>query len=137
MRADELMLGDWVNFFSKYTGKGIGIIGGIEPREGSVEPSTFSVFKYVQNKGEIETHAFFGVSRHSIKGVPLTEEILMKNFPTPETISWFPLDTKPGYFNVYWYGDAGEGGEIHLNIQYVHELQHILKLCNINKEIEL
>ena len=69
--------------------------------------------------------------------IPLTEEILQKNFPDPSEIVWFPLDTLPGYFNIYWEHPSFGDGEIRLNIQYVHELQHILKLCNINKEIEL
>ena len=69
--------------------------------------------------------------------IPLTEEILTRNFPNHKEIVWFPLDTLPGYFNIYWEYPSFGDGEIRLNIQYVHELQHILKLCNINKEIEL
>ena len=69
--------------------------------------------------------------------IPLTEEILTRNFPNHKEIVWFPLDTLPGYFNIYWEHPSFGDGEIRLNIQYAHELQHILKLCNINKEIEL
>ena len=69
--------------------------------------------------------------------IPLTEEILTKNFPNHKEIVWFPLDTKPGYFNIYWEYPSFGDGEIRLNIQYVHELQRILKMCGINKEIIL
>lgn len=66
--------------------------------------------------------------------IPITKEILEKNgikyqFGCP----W------------YQYGDeiGGEGFEIHfalhcqIQIKYVHELQHALRLCKIDKEIEL
>ena len=63
---------------------------------------------------------------------PLTEEILQKNFPTPEEIVWWPL--KDGSFRVEMQDDT------HLIIgkyNYVHELQHALRLCGIEKEIVL
>ena len=69
--------------------------------------------------------------------IPLTEEILTRNFPNHKEIVWFPLDTLTGYFNIYWKHPSFGDGEIRLNIQYVHELQHILKMCGINKEIIL
>ena len=69
--------------------------------------------------------------------IPLTEEFMQRNFPDSSEIVWFPLDTKPGFFNIYWeYPTFGEG-ELRLNIQYVHELQHILNICRIEKEIIL
>lgn len=126
MRADELMFGDWVNAIFD----GEIFQGRITRINGDTEDIGVSLYSAPIGWED-------GDDADDIDPIPLTEEILMKNFPTPDLLSWFPLDTKPGYFNVYWYGDAGEGGEIHLNIQYVHELQHILKLCNINKEIEL
>lgn len=66
------------------------------------------------------------------EGVPLTEEILQKNFPTPEEIIWWPLDD--GSFRVEMQDDT------HLIIgkyNYVHELQHALRLFGKNGEIKL
>jgi hypothetical protein len=82
-----------------------------------------------------DTDVWYGLDTY--EPIPLIEEILQKNFPDPSEIVWFPLDTLPGYFNIYWEHPSFGDGEIRLNIQYVHELQHILKLCNINKEIVL
>ena len=65
-------------------------------------------------------------------GIPLTEEILQKNFPTPEEIVWWPL--KDGSFRVEMQDDT------HLIIgkyNYVHELQHALRLFGKDGEIEL
>ena len=82
-----------------------------------------------------DTDVWYGLDTY--EPIPLTEEILQKNFPNPSEIVWFPLDTKPRYFNIYWEYPSFGDREIRLNIQWVHELQHILKLCNINKEIVL
>lgn len=64
--------------------------------------------------------------------IPLTEEILQKNFPTPEEIVWWPLND--GSFRVEMQDDT------HLIIgkyNYVHELQHALRLFGKDGEIEL
>lgn len=65
-------------------------------------------------------------------GIPLTEETLQENFPTPEEIVWWPL--KDGSFRVEMQDDT------HLIIgkyNYVHELQHALRLFGKEGEIEL
>ena len=64
--------------------------------------------------------------------IPLTEEILQKNFPTPEEIVWWPLND--GSFRVEMQDDT------HLIIgkyNYVHELQHALRLFGKDGEIKL
>lgn len=65
-----------------------------------------------------------------IVGIPLTEEILQKNFPTPEEIVWWPLND--GSFRAEMQDDT------HLIIgkyNYVHQLQHAMRLCGTEKEI--
>ena len=65
-------------------------------------------------------------------GIPLTEEILQENFTIPEEIVWWPLND--GSFRVEMQDDT------HLIIgkyNYVHELQHALRLFGKNGEIEL
>ena len=67
-----------------------------------------------------------------IEPIPLTYEFLRKIFP----------NTNDG---VYWHGRKGKfeftmengANEITVLIEYVHELQHALRLCGIEKEIEL
>ena len=65
-------------------------------------------------------------------GIPLTEEILQENFPTPEEIVWWPLND--GSFRVEMQDDT------HLIIgkyNYVHELQHALRPFGKDGESEL
>ena len=67
-----------------------------------------------------------------IEPIPLTTEILQKNFPTPEEIVWWPLND--GSFRVAMQDDT------HLIIgkyNYVHELQHALRLFGKDGEIKL
>lgn len=87
--------------------------------------------------------------------IPLTPEILKKNgfgyvendtYPyTGEVLSHFYLGEEGYCANMDIHiGTDNKGGfwfnspKISLNsFHYVHELQHVLRLCNINKEIEL
>ena len=65
--------------------------------------------------------------------VPLTTEILEKNFPTTEDgVIW--SETADGdLFNIRVEYDKYVEGIF----KFVHELQHALRLCNIEKTIEL
>ena len=67
-----------------------------------------------------------------IVGIPLTEEILRNNFPTPKLIVWFP-------FEYSWHCETRTNTDIMVsgNFRYVHELQRTLRLCKIEKTIEL
>lgn len=72
------------------------------------------------------------VNAINVEPIPLTEEILQKNFPTPEEIVWWPF--KDGSFRVEMQDDT------HLIIgkyNYVHELQHALRLFGKDGEIKL
>lgn len=81
------------------------------------------------------------VNQAELSGVPFTPEILEKN-------EW----KKPDGFNSYWLGKIGllqDGDVWHSalgstkiavtlhNIQYVHQLQHLLFGLNINNEMEV
>jgi hypothetical protein len=69
--------------------------------------------------------------------IHLTEEILQRHFPDPDVITWFPLDAQPGVFNIYWEHPTFGEGEVRLNLRYVHELQHLLRMIKSDKEIQL
>lgn len=86
----------------------------------------------------------------AIEPIPLTAEILNKNFPKScENDYWvdgdFPIigysipchtDGYCPYVEVSIY-DPARVMEFELYLNYVHELQHALRLCGIKKDIEL
>ena len=69
-----------------------------------------------------------------IQEIPLTTEILEKNFPEPtDGLTWFPEE---GGFNCHSYVPKCEINAFGL-FRYVHQLQNALRLCGIEKTIEL
>ena len=82
-----------------------------------------------------------------LKPIPLTREILRKNFGEEDAIGWFNMDEE--YYEVYIreYTDSVWSVSYHsceMNIEeqkvfvfHVHELQHILRFFGIEKEIVL
>ena len=90
----------------------------------------------------------------AIEPIPLTKEILEKNgFILSD--GWWCNERLPkgnGYVSIAFDPDGEdrrtncvydlsitnhESGSVDLHLDYVHQLQHALKLCNIQKEIEL
>lgn len=118
MKATELMIGNIVRQ------KGSGIILEIE----EIKPP------YIMAIGELgQFH------EDTIEPIPLTPEILEKN--------GFVLEDYSGDFmsGKWWTRDdfvipenmIDSVGRNNFNYNYVHELQHALKLCRIEKTIEL
>ena len=87
-----------------------------------------------------------------IKPVPITQEILKKNGFRTGMYSYLELGDSE-WLEYYhhecrlrmWWGGLDEWENhsqrkeiiFQCSVSYVHELQHALRLCNINKEIEL
>lgn len=71
--------------------------------------------------------------------IPLTKDILWRNFPdTLGNVYWIWDDEKSNEEeNWYEFSISGKNVKVNMEIRYVHELQHALRLCGINKEIEL
>lgn len=144
MKANELSIGDWVNVL-KYHWDGspyIGQIDGIIKKHGTY---------YLQFGSALSAE----IDR--CEPIPITPEILEKN--------GFRLKEKGVLYTEYVSGDEhsiiefgfykesihdidtvlncelGFVGGLdrihHCHVKYVHELQHALKLCGIEKEIEL
>ena len=133
--ANELMIGDWVKFTSKY-GYGTGQVVGIEPLEGTAEPTTFIIWK---RDKEGNTKFFVGVSKICVEPIPITPEILEKNGFVYNAIPF--VDGWEQFGLTLYRGGNGYrincGINVSLIIDYVHQLQHALRLCGIEKEIEL
>ena len=76
-----------------------------------------------------------------IEPIPLTAELLMQNGfeKDPETGECL-LSDYDDTFEIYWIGtiltvQSGYGRMELVNCQYVHQLQHALRFCGIEKEI--
>ena len=132
MKADELMIGDWV----LYVGTPMRITGRL------IDDLEFNELNYIEREG--------------FEPIPITPEILEKNGFMKETDGEWAiwnigeegtnsefdslyfqdfrkLYTRDWRFSFDLYG-RGHGG---IHIQYVHELQHALRLYGIEKDINI
>ena len=132
MEANELMIDDWV--YNKNIDKPM-----------QVYPMMFSQMFRRTPDATTEDYNIFPI--------PLTPEILEKNgfvikkkwaqlgnFGDSLLIMWhFEDDAVLGDFKHELEIHQNDTGKVHVHIpcEYVHELQHALKLCGIEKEIEL
>ena len=75
-----------------------------------------------------------------IKPVQLTDEILENNFPEPDILAWWPTG-KDGCYHIEITKDDKEdelgSTEVIIRLKNVHELQHLLRICGIDKKIQL
>ena len=124
MKANELMIGDWIADKRGDKARVVNII------TDEIEGCYYG----------IDTDANYTVQFEDARPIPLTGDILNKNFPDVRYgIAWYWDDNKSTY-NETWYEVRTldiEGMELCVNIRYVHELQHVLRLCGIEKEIVL
>ena len=105
MKANELMIGDWYAFRGhpyKCTASDIASLAECEEKGAPTD----------------------------ISEIPLTAEIMERNFPGPEVIVWWPfLD---GFHCEMQFGaDMLVSG----NFRYANQLQHALRLCWIDADI--
>ena len=119
MKAEELMIGDWVYNTHNDQPEQVYEIG-----SGLVMLAYNDLYEYDE-----------------IEPIPLTAELLMQNGfeKDPETGECL-LSDYDDTFEVCWIGtiltvQSGYGRMELVNCQYVHELQHALRLCGIEKEI--
>ena len=115
MKVNELMIGDWVLY--NETHQQILEISGIDD--------------------EVYLEIDELVHQSEIQPIPLTTEILEKN--------GFVKESRENHGNNLQYCILTDGLWIDISgenffegkLEYVHQLQHALKLCGIEKEIEL
>ena len=152
MKPEELMLGDYVNFL-------IHIEGGntdYDPKVAQYQPMKIvSLSTWVSNDGEVESAEGVINDIDQVKPIPLTAEILEKNFDSDKVdFEGRNIDTRYTDHNefreitIHEYNDGLWEVEIDevefsslptwkMYVCDVHELQHALRLYGINKKIEI
>ena len=122
MEAEDLMIGDWV-YNHRYWECPI------------VEIHKNSAIVIARHYGEEE----FLLSE--LRPIPLTTDILEKNGFVYDSEDKLFEDIYPRISMLYAQYRLVENGGINYGemseIKYVHQLQHALRLCGIDKEIEL
>lgn len=121
MKAEELMIGDWVN------------VGNDE----------FAFPDQIYSLGYDEVDSghgdMVGTYRYDeLFPIPITPEILEKNGFVKQGFPGWEIYTED--FLILWRircFNAANGSFHRSHISYVHELQHALRLCGIKKEIML
>jgi len=134
MKANELMVGDWV--LINGTPRKIQAVNGIDD-EIMADDELYTL-------AEDRYH-----SEDKVDGVPLTPEILEKN-----EFDFLRNDNKDSVWNGWWIYEGLELAtacldkkgnwpcfiniyDSNITCEYVHQLQHALKLCKIEKEVIL
>ena len=146
MKANELMIGDWVNFL-------------IDIEGGDTENDPYNEVYQPLQVGSISSlddvsSVFYGVTNDAaqLRPIPLTEEILEKigfvrfyvnyvNYWKMQVDNSY-IELRPTEGNMaIWLDYDKDNDGIYANyiLPYpdnLHQLQHALRLCNIDKDIE-
>ena len=133
MRVTDLIVGDWVS------------VNGLNLKVGAIHADEIGVF---DPDYKIYWCSDDGLDR--IDPIPLTEEILVKNgfkkndrgdFVIDDTIVIAKENYCPkNYYACTWYQEDFDDEIYYIGIcelTFVHQLQHLLRLAGIEKEIEL
>lgn len=137
MKSKDLMVGDFI-----LVERNEGIYGGpVWKQPGKVLEIYQDEIKvlFADENGDNEYDEILTFLPHEVDGLPITPERLEKN-GFEEFDGWRILDMDD--VEIRWIGTileiSGSLGNMELpNVQCVHELQHALKLCGIDKTIEL
>ena len=116
MKANELMIGDWV--YNKNIDKPM-----------QVYPTMFSQMFRTRPDATTEDYNIFPI--------PITAEILEKNGFSKTTEAEFNYYQMPDDCFEIDINNVGCAYSVDVIIKYVHQLQHALRLCGIDKEIVL
>jgi hypothetical protein len=145
MKVEELMIGDWVHLIStihnvSFPDNGVIQDEGYTTTRTPIKITTVSenCVSYYSNKLEL----YITLSSEDIEPIPLTPEILEKNGFEGIKEGRFP-SLRNHYNDIIFQLERIKEERYckilyifkNIPICYVHELQHALKLCKINKEI--
>lgn len=140
MKARELMRGDWVYY-----------TGDEEPKIKYVDELTALNQVYLLN-GKLDPGSWLIVGEKYIKPIPLTPEILGKNgfrctpakgervYAYDNYVVWVDFKDNKYWLNIKVSNDDKTENPVHYYEGYhssLHELQHALLLCGIDKEITM
>lgn len=121
MDCKDLMIGDWVVLKSN-----------------GVQPDTKIRITELSTDGGFVDDCDNFIGYEELDPIPLTEEILVKNGweeQTDGTNDFFVSRILPELW--HYVGTDYYSYDINIKIQYVHQLQHLLRLAGVQKEIEL
>lgn len=129
MKAEELMIGDWVQsdrLIEPKAAKYSGHFSHYTPAKG--KPYTRLELMYNPNCGS-------QIPEDDVKPIPLTEEILKKNhFKWIKTWeAWCIFAENGGSIMLMKIEDSFCVSGTNIPCSYVHELQHILRLVRLNE----
>jgi len=130
MKLEELMIGDWVHCPQ--------LVDKVEEDDGNCQVKQLHV-------ANLDVYSFKELKYDEIEPIPITPEILEKNgferFPSSKIISYSDCDITLDYDgneHVWYFSACNDDVDISIiTISYVHELQHALRLCKIDKDIKL
>lgn len=128
MKATELMIGDWVK---------------LKTDDGTFIKVHISALSFEYIWGIIDDdEANDAIGYDYLEPIPLTAEILEKNKFSIFGESYYVLFNKDMTIRFSLYFPSKDNywliiGHRNYSIRSVHELQHALRLCGIEKEIEL
>lgn len=124
MKVNELQIGDYVNY------------------RGQIIKVTSLYDKGSSNEIGWGIKEDTWVNAINIEPIPLTAEILEKNgFKLDKEDGWWWLSPKIGI--TFWEeGDIeleleNKHSSVNIHINYLHQLQHVIRICGIEKTIEL
>lgn len=143
MKAGDLMIGDWVNLnFDVDYKTGNQIYGYVQVtainKDGTIDVNcTFDKSESMQDGWDLKLLKL-------IEPIPLTQEILEKNDFLVDSNGIFYLKEnlkfglKKDIDYGYWFINRADNYKEYIcTCDFIHELQHLLKLCKIEKEIVL
>lgn len=125
MKVNELMVGDWVAYRSPVNGKFTPVkVENIYGQEFNCEVDGWEIIS--------------GRSISDVYPLGLTEGILVKNGFGKVNNQYFFGQVEIKELRDCWVVIINkEDADIDINIHYVHQLQHLLRLVGVQKEIEL
>lgn len=133
MKTTDLMIGDWVMLIDDKTGK---------PYKKAMITHIDSIHERIAAK--TTTNTFVAWSTKYVEPIPLTSKILKKNrFEAIDDYDYYGVPNDPSLTiatvaNTFIIGHLiDDNFEGFIALDYVHDLQHALKLCGIKDEIVL
>ena len=118
MKASDLMIGDWVSYKDKM-------------------PCRITAICKDCAVVDNDTTQDWDIDYEDLRPIPLTAEVLEKNGFVFANGHYWLKDDDDMMLVVVAYGLFLLNGYSNMDLRHVHELQHALRLCGIDKDIEL